>query len=112
MAYVLALISLVSALVLISGCSSQQPQAQVRGTHSGGLRAPFNLKPGVTLNYTPSNGDELYSLRTDLIILIKMKKITSEEARAFLRSQKRRLGLQDPDRTIVFDQMLRDAGLG
>lgn len=69
------------------------------------------LKPGVSLNYEPQNAEELAAIRTELIVLIKNKSITADEARAFIRKQKVRLGLPNPGQTKGFDAMLQQEGL-
>ena len=89
-----------------AGCN---PQLQTReaGSKEVITRASIEIKTGVTLPYEPKNGDELNNLRTDLILLIKQKKITVDEARAFFREQKNRLGLPYPDKTRGFDRLLK-----
>lgn len=69
------------------------------------------LKPGVSLNYKPQNAEELAAIRTELIVLIKNKSITADEARSFIRQQKTRLGLPNPGQTKGFDAMLQQEGL-
>lgn len=102
---------LVTGLMLTTGCSQQADQAKQSEAKPAMMRGSYELKPGVRLSYQPQNAEELAAIRTDLIILIKLKKINTDEARQFLRSQKKRLGLANPDQTDAFDQMLKDEQL-
>ena len=73
---------------------------------------PLVIKEGVKLSYTPKNGKELSELRdTELVPLIQKKKISVNEARAFMINQKKRLGLANPNRTSQFDKILKQKGL-
>ena len=73
---------------------------------------PLVIKEGVRLSYTPKNGKELSELRDkELVPLIQKKKISVNEARAFMISQKKRLGLANPNRTSQFDSILKQKGL-
>ena len=73
---------------------------------------PLVIKEGVKLSYTPKNGKELSELRDkELVPLIQKKKISVNEARAFMISQKKRLGLANPNRTSQFDSILKQKGL-
>ena len=73
---------------------------------------PLVIKEGVKLSYTPKNGKELSELRDkELVPLIQKKIISVNEARAFMISQKKRLGLANPNRTSQFDNILKQKGL-
>ena len=70
------------------------------------------VKPGVKLSSQPSNSAELTKLRdSELIPLVEKGKITAAEARAFMRTQKKRLGMANPDKTKALDQILKQKGL-
>ena len=70
------------------------------------------VKPGVKLSSQPSNSTELTKLRdSELIPLVEKGKITSAEARAFMRTQKKRLGMANPNKTKALDQILKQKGL-
>ncbi len=70
------------------------------------------VKPGVKLSSQPSNSAELTKLRdSELIPLVEKGKITAAEARAFMRAQKKRLGMANPDKTKALDQILKQKGL-
>jgi len=87
---------LLTVLTFITGCSPQ---------------ASNEIKPGVALQHQPKNAAELMTARSELIKLIKAGKITVGEARQFLRTQKKRLGLPNPGMTRGFDQLLQNEGL-
>ena len=73
---------------------------------------PMVIKEEVKLSYTPKNGKELSDLRdAELVPLIEKKKISVDEARAFIISQKKRLGLANPNRTNQLDNILKQKGL-
>ena len=73
---------------------------------------PMVIKEEVKLSYTPKNGKELSDLRdAELVPLIEKKKISVNEARAFIISQKKRLGLANPNRTNQLDNILKQKGL-
>lgn len=73
---------------------------------------PLVIKEGVKLSYTPKNGKELSELRDkELVPLIQKKIISVNEARAFMISQKKRLGLANPNRTSQFDSIFKQKGL-
>jgi len=42
---------------------------------------------------------------------VEKGKITAAEARAFMRAQKKRLGMANPDKTKALDQILKQKGL-
>jgi len=70
------------------------------------------VTPGVKLSSQPSNSAELTKLRdSELIPLVEKGKITAAEARAFMRAQKKRLGMANPDKTKALDQFLKQKGL-
>ena len=93
-------------LVPLSAC---QPPAGQAPTQQG---AGAEVKPGVFLSSQPTNIAELTKLRdTELIPLVIKGKITAAEARAFMRTQKKRLGLPNPDKTNALDQILKEKGL-
>ena len=102
---------LIAGLTFSTGCNSQQNQTQQPASKEAITRASIEIKPGVTLPYLPKNADELKAIRTDLVVLIKQKKITVDEARAFFRDQKKRLGLPNPDKTKGFDRLLKNEKL-
>lgn len=97
-------------LGLVVACQPQ-PTTQPPTTGETGVRMKVELKPGVSLNYEPQNAEELAAIRTELIVLIKNKSITADEARSFIRQQKTRLGLPNPGQTKGFDAMLQQEGL-
>lgn len=95
---------------LLVACQPQ-PSAKPPEAAQPGVRKKVQLKPGVSLNYEPQNAEELAAIRTELVLLIKNKSITADEARAFIRQQKKRLGLPNPGQTKGFDAMLLREGL-
>ena len=93
-------------LVPLSAC---QPPAGQAPTQQG---AGAEVKPGVSLSSQPTNITELTKLRdNELIPLVEKGKISANEARAFIRAQKKRLGLPNPDKTNALDQILKQKGL-
>jgi len=108
-----ALTAAASAAALSGLLVACQPQPSAKPPVAGqaGGRMKVELKPGVSLNYEPQNAEELAAIRTELIVLIKNKSITADEARAFIRQQKVRLGLPNQGQTKGFDAMLQQEGL-
>jgi len=97
-------------LVCGSGCVSRdanRPEEKPLLTQ----RTPISVKPGVTVNYEPQNKDELASLIPDLVFLVKSKQITADEARSFVRQQRKRLNLPYPNQTKGLDRQLKKAGV-
>ena len=93
-------------LVPLSAC---QPPAGQAPTQQG---AGAEVKPGISLSSQPKNSLELTKLRdNELIPLVEKGKISAEEARAFMRAQKKRLGMANPDKTKALDQILKQKGL-
>jgi len=82
---------------------------------------PTELKPIVGANTITYKGltftkpsDRLSFLKIrdqEVFKAVKDRKLSAPEAQSLLRSEKRRLGLPDPNRTPGFDAMLRKAGL-
>ena len=94
------------ALMPLSAC---QPPAGQAPTQQG---AGAEVKPGVSLLSQPKNSLELTKLRDqELIPLVEKGKISADEARAFMRAQKKRLGMANPDKTKALDQILKQKGL-
>jgi hypothetical protein len=76
------------------------------------MGAGAEVKPGVSLTSQPKNSAELTKLRdSELIPLVEKGKITAQEARAFMRAQKKRLGMPNSDKTKALDQILKQKGL-
>lgn len=79
---------------------------------SSPVNAPVELKAGVTLSHQPVDSADLTRLRDqELIPLVEKGKISADEARAFMRAQKKRLGMANPDKTKALDQILKQKGL-
>ena len=79
---------------------------------SSPVNAPVELKAGVTLSHQPVDSADLTRLRDqELIPLVEKRKISADEARAFMRAQKKRLGMANPDKTNALDQILKKKGL-
>ena len=74
--------------------------------------APVELKAGITLSHQPVDSADLTRLRDqELVPLVEKEKITAAEARAFMRAQKKRLNMANPDKTNALDQILKQKGL-
>lgn len=74
--------------------------------------APVELKAGITLSHQPVNSADLTRLRDqELVPLVKKGKISADEARAFMRAQKKRLNMPNPDKTEALDQILKQKDL-
>lgn len=72
----------------------------------------FEFKAGVTLSHQPINSADLTRLRDqELIPLVEKGKINAEEARAFMRAQKKRLNMPNQNKTEALDKILREKGL-
>ena len=96
----------VLTLVPLSAC--QPPASQAPSQMGSGA----GVKPGVSLTSQPKNSAELTKLRdNELVPLVEKGKISADEARAFMRAQKKRLGMANPDRTKALDQILKQKGL-
>ena len=79
---------------------------------SSPVNAPVELKAGVTLSHQPVDSADLTRLRDqELIPLVEKRKISADEARAFMRAQKKRLNMPNPDKTKALDQILKQKGL-
>lgn len=74
--------------------------------------APVELKAGITLSHQPVDSADLTRLRDqELVPLVEKRKISADEARAFMRAQKKRLNMANPDKTNALDQILKQKGL-
>ena len=74
--------------------------------------APVELKAGITLSHQPVDSSDLTRLRDqELVPLVEKGKISADEARAFMRAQKKRLNMANPDKTNALDQILKQKGL-
>jgi len=74
--------------------------------------APIELKAGVTLSHQPVDSADLTRLRDqELIPLVEKGKISAEEARAFMRAQKKRLNMPNQNKTEALDRILKSKGL-
>jgi len=72
----------------------------------------FELKAGVTLSHQPVDSADLIRLRDqELIPLVEKGKISAEEARTFMRAQKKRLNMPNQNKTEALDKILRKKGL-
>jgi len=70
------------------------------------------LKAGVTLSHQPVDSADLIRLRDqELIPLVEKGKISAEEARTFMRAQKKRLNMPNQNKTEALDKILRKKGL-
>jgi len=97
------------AVVTVLPLTACQPHA---GQSPSQMGNGAEVKPGLNLSSQPSNSAELTKLRdTELIPLVEKGKISAEEARAFMRAQKKRLGMANPDKTKALDQILKQKGL-
>jgi len=97
-----------ASLTLVPLTACQPPASQSPSQMGNGAE----VKPGVKLSSQPSNSAELTKLRdSELIPLVEKGKITAAEARAFMRAQKKRLGMANPDKTKALDQILKQKGL-
>ena len=96
----------VLTLVPLSAC--QPPASQAPSQMGSGAE----VKPGVSLTSQPKNSAELTKLRdNELVPLVEKGKISADEARAFMRAQKKRLNMPNPDKTKALDQILKQKGL-
>jgi len=97
-----------SAVTLVPLTACQPPASQTPTQMGSGAE----VKPGVVLSSQPTNVAELTKLRdSELVPLVEKGKITAEEARAFMRAQKKRLGLPNPNKTEALDKILKEKGL-
>jgi hypothetical protein len=97
------------AAVTVLPLTACQPPGGQSPSH---MNKGAEVKPGLNLSSQPSNSAELTKLRdTELIPLVEKGKISAEEARAFMRAQKKRLGMANPDKTKALDQILKQKGL-
>ena len=74
--------------------------------------APVELKAGVTISHQAVDSADLTRLRDqELIPLVEKGKINAEEARAFMRAQKKRLNMSNQNKTENLDEILKGKGL-
>ena len=79
---------------------------------SSPVNAPVELKAGVTLSHQPVDSADLTRLRDqELIPLVEKGKISADEARAFMRAQKKRLNMPNQNKTDALDKILKAMGL-
>ena len=79
---------------------------------SSPVNAPVELKAGVTLSHQPVDSADLTRLRDqELIPLVEKGKISADEARAFMRAQKKRLNMSNQNKTENLDEILKGKGL-
>jgi hypothetical protein len=98
---VLALLALLS----VGACSSNN-QLFKRSSTSPGSTGIEQIKPGVFVNKTATSAAELQAQFPQLKALIAEGRISSEEARSYIRTVKKRLQLPNPDQTRGFDHFL------
>jgi hypothetical protein len=97
----LALSLALSGLLGVVGCQKQENPA-----------LPSQIvRPGVSLSTQPRDPQALEDIRPELIELVKAGKISAAEAGTWLIEAKRRVGIPNPERTVGFDKMLKEAGV-
>ena len=97
------------AAVTVLPLTACQPPGGQSPSH---MNKGAEVKPGLNLSSQPSNSAELTKLRdTELIPLVEKGKISAEEARAFMRAQKKRLNMPNQNKTEALDRILKSKGL-
>ncbi len=90
-----------AGLFVLTGCQAPPTPSQ-----------PSQLvKPGVELSTQPQTPQEVEDIRPELITLVKEGRITADEARNWLIEAKRRVGIPNPEKTVGFDKMMKEAGV-
>jgi hypothetical protein len=80
--------------------------------NNSALPTPLEIKAGVSVSHTPLNSADLTKIRDQEIIpLVEKGKITANEARAFMRAQKKRLNMPNQNKTEALDKILKQKGL-
>ena len=93
-------------LACLSACSPKQPSAP---SQSG---QPNKIQVGSIQISQPTDYNSFIKIRnTELVNAVRNKQITPDQARTFLKAQKHRLGMPNPDQTRGLDQILRQQGL-
>lgn len=97
----LALGLALSGLLGVVGCQTQDNPA-----------LPSQIvRPGVSLSTQPKDPQAVEDIRPELIELVKAGKVSAGEARTWLIEAKRRVGIPNPERTVGFDKMMKEAGV-
>ena len=98
-------IVVIALAVTLSACSPTPTELKpIVGATTITYKGLTFTKPSDRLSFLKIRDQEVFKA-------VKDKKLTVPEAQSLLRSEKRRLGLPDPNRTPGFDAMLRKAGL-
>jgi len=73
---------------------------------------PVKVQVGALKISQPENAAEFTKIRDgELLNAVRNKQITPNQARTFLKKQKTRLGLPNPNQTRSFDKILKKEGL-
>jgi len=99
-------------LACLAACSPKPelpPSQSIKPSQSS---QPIKVQVGSIQISQPQDAASFAKLRdTELVTAVRNKQMTPDQARTFLKAQKRRLGLPNPDFTRGFDQILRQQGL-
>jgi hypothetical protein len=95
--------AIILSLVPISACT---PKSNNKTT------APVEIKAGVSVSREPLDPAELIRLRDqELVPLVEKGKISANEAREYMRAQKKRLNMPNHNETRQLDKILNEKGL-
>ena len=91
--------AIILSLVPISACTPKSNNKTI---------APVEIKAGVSVSQKPLDPAELIRLRDqELVPLVEKGKISANEARAYMRAQKKRLNMPNHNETKQLDKILR-----
>ena len=93
-------------LACLTACSPKQPSTP---SQSG---QPTKIQLGSIQISQPTDYNSFIKIRnTELVNAVRNKQITPNQARTFLKAQKLRLGMENPNQTRGLDKILKDQGL-
>jgi len=96
-------------LVLLVNLAACAPKT---GGPSSPNLEPIKVQVGAVEISQPENAAEFMKIRDgELLNAVRNKQITPNQARTFLKKQKTRLGLPNPNQTRGFDKILKKEGL-
>jgi len=93
-------------LACLNACSPKQPSAPSQSSQ------PTKIQVGSIQISKPTDYNSFIKIRnTELVTAVRNKQITPDQARTFLKAQKHRLGLPNPNQTRGLDKILKEQGL-
>lgn len=96
-------------LALLACLTACSPQPELPPSQSS---QPIKVQVGSIQISQPQDAASFTKMRdTELVTAVRNKQITPEQARTFLKAQKLRLGLPNPNQTRGLDKILKDQGL-